>query len=68
MAALRGQVRPMTYGKKVRTIRVRVRITMPGSGARMRIADVQLQAGTVATGWSPHVTELPWSQGVVSGG
>lgn len=67
MAVALGQITPSLEGRKVRTIKMRVKITMPGSSAVLKIADVQLQAGTVATGWTPHVTELPWSQGVTSG-
>lgn len=67
MAAIRAQVRPQAFGKKVRTLRLRVKVKGRAS-ATVTVSDVMLQAGDTATGWSPHVTELLWSQGVVGSG
>lgn len=59
------QVRPQA-GKKVVKIRFRVTADLP-AGASASIGDVLVQAGGTATGWVPHVTELPWMAGVVGG-
>lgn len=67
MAAVRGQVRPGEAGKRVATLRLRVTVRDVPEGAVVRVTDVLLQAGTVASGWVPSVTELPWTQGVVGG-
>ena len=67
MTQLRGVLRPQTFQKKVKTLKVRLVVKAIPAGAATQVADVMLQAGATVTGWSPHVTELPWSQGVVGG-
>jgi hypothetical protein len=54
-------------GRRPLTIRVRLTVTAP-SPAGVTVADVLLQAGGTASGWVPHVTEMPWTAGVVGGG
>lgn len=52
---------------QVLTMRVRVTVTdTPAEGA-VRLTDIMLQAGSFVTGWTPNVTELPWSEGIVGG-
>lgn len=48
---------------------VRVRIAIGGlpAAATVQITDVMLQPGDLVSGWIPHVTELPWSAGIVGG-
>lgn len=51
-----------------RPLTIRVRLTAdPGVGRTIRVSDVLLQAGGTASGWVPHVTELPWTAGIVGG-
>lgn len=38
------------------------------SEAEVTVADVMLQPGGSASGWLPHVTEMPWSAGVTPDG
>lgn len=67
MAQQRATIRP-TGGKKLLTVRVRVTARAVPAGANVDVADTLLQAGSTVTGWVPHVTELPWTSGVTSGG
>lgn len=60
------QVRPQTATARPVTIRLRLAVSAP-AGAAVVVSDVLLQAGGTATGWVPHVTELPWTAGVVGG-
>ncbi len=60
------QVRPGAMGRVLK-VRIRVSVGLPAGGASVRVADVLLQAGGTATGWVPHVTEMPWTSGVVGG-
>ena len=53
-------------GQPVLTIRLRIQVKAPVGGT-VQIADVLLQAGTIATGWVPQVTEMPWISGVKTG-
>lgn len=66
MAERRATLRP-TKAARVLTIRLRIAAKGVPPGARVDIADVMLQAGATVTGWSPHVTELPWTSGIVGG-
>lgn len=61
-------VRPTqtTSGRRPLTIRIRLSAAAPPP-AGITVADVLLQAGGTATGWVPHVTEMPWIAGVVGG-
>lgn len=59
------QIRRTQDGRPL-TIRIRVAAT-PGAGRAIVVADVLLQAGGVASGWVPHVTEMPWMAGVLGG-
>ena len=54
-------------GRRPLTIRVRLSVAAP-LGAAVQVADVLLQAGSTASGWVPHVSELPWTVGVVGHG
>ena len=53
---------------RVLTIRLRVQFTTTTPGASIHLADLLLQAGTIATGWIPHVTEMPWIAGITARG
>lgn len=55
-------------GRRPLTIRVRLRVNSPNAASTATVADVLLQAGGTASGWVPHVSELPWTAGVVGGG
>lgn len=44
------------------------RMVLRLEGVNVTVADIMLQPGRSASGWLPHVTELPWIAGVISGG
>lgn len=46
---------------------IKLRVTSKGlpTGATVEVTDLMLQPGGVVSGWLPHVTELPWSAGIV---
>ena len=67
MAQQRAQLRPNTSGKKVLKIRLRVTNKTAPAGTETDVTDLMLQAGATVTGWGPHVTELPWTSGIVGG-
>lgn len=67
MAQHRAQLRPNTSGKKVLKLRLRVTNHAAPAGTETEITDLMLQAGGTVTGWGPHVTELPWTSGIVGG-
>jgi hypothetical protein len=63
-----AQIRPQdSYGKAALTLRVRLTVKDLPDGAQVKVADLLLQAGSTATGWVPHVTEMPWTAGIVGG-
>lgn len=66
MAQRRATLRP-SGGKKILTIRVRITAASVPNEAGVQVTDCLLQAGGTVTGWTPHVTELPWSSGIVGG-
>lgn len=61
------QITPGGSGGSVVTIRFRVQVTNPGSVGTTQVADMLVQSGNTATGWVPHVTEMPWTAGIVGG-
>lgn len=65
MALHRAQLRPQAAGKKVLKVRLRITCNQAPAGTETDVTDLMLQAGTTATGWGPHVTELPWTTGIV---
>lgn len=60
-----AQIRPAER-KRIVKLRLRVQVTNPDGGT-VTISDVLLQAGGTATGWVAHVTEMPWTAGIVGG-
>lgn len=60
-------VRPGDPSRRPLTIRIRLSVAAPAASARLVVGDVLLQAGGIASGWVPHVTEMPWTAGVVGG-
>jgi hypothetical protein len=44
------------------------RMVLRLEGSNVTVTDVMLQPGRNPSGWLPHVTELPWIAGVISGG
>lgn len=62
MAVRRVVVRNPNSYKQTLTIKVKVSTADPG----VKVTDLILQAGTVGTGWVSHITEMPWTTGVVS--
>jgi len=49
-----------------RVARLTVRIEIADPAAPVTVTDVMLQPGGAASGFLPHVTEMPWSAGVTS--
>jgi hypothetical protein len=66
MAKMMASIKPQTYIKQVLTIRLTLAINGVPTGANVNINDILLQAGDTATGWTPHVTELPWTAGITT--
>ncbi len=52
----------LSVSKRVARITLRIEVTDPA--AAVDVTDVMLQPGGSASGWLPHVSELPWSAGV----
>lgn len=52
-----------TFRVRGRVARLTVRIEALEPTDGVDVTDVMLQPGD-ATGWTPHVSELPWSAGV----
>ena len=50
-----------------RPLTIKVRLIVDPRAGTTRLTDVLLQAGGTASGWVPHVTEMPWGAGVVGG-
>lgn len=48
-------------------LRVRIAVGSLPVAATVQVTDVMLQPGGLVSGWIPHVTELPWSAGIVGG-
>ena len=46
--------------RKVKAIRVRV--TMTNATGDLYLTDLMLQSGSIATGWTGHVSEIPFTQ------
>ena len=68
MTQMAGRVRPtQAWGKNILTIKLRATVTGLPVGASVEVADVLFQAGGTVTGWVPHVTEMPWTSGIVGG-
>ncbi|UGS26317.1 hypothetical protein K8F61_17075 [Microbacterium resistens] len=53
-----------TFRVKGRVARMTLRIEVEAPSGGADVTDVMLQPGGNASGWLPHVTELPWSAGV----
>lgn len=51
-------------GKRVARVTLRIEISDPE--APIDVTDVMLQPGAAASGWLPHVSEMPWSAGVTA--
>lgn len=65
----RATLRPtLPPGARVLKIRIRITTTSIPAGAAVEITDAMMQPGSTVTGWAPHVTELPWTAGIVGGG
>ncbi len=61
-------LQPKQGGRPIHKIRLRIQTTHENPDGATTLADIQLQAGGTATGWVPHVTEMPWVAGVVGNG
>ncbi len=57
---MKGTFRPQ---KRVARMTLRVQVRNPGA-AGVVVTDVMLQPGAAASGFLPHVRELPWSGGI----
>lgn len=55
-----------TFRVTKRVARVTLRLEIANPAAAVDVTDVMLQPGSAASGFLPHVTELPWSAGVSS--
>ncbi|WP_191621815.1 hypothetical protein [Microbacterium caowuchunii] len=53
-----------TFRVNKRVARVTLRIEITDPAAALDVTDVMLQPGNAASGFLPHVSELPWSAGV----
>lgn len=53
-------------GGRVAKIKVRVTVKALPASAEVVVTDVMLQPGAAASGWIPHVSELPWSAGITA--
>jgi len=66
MTVMAAQCRPMQgYDRKIITLTLRVQVQDLPSNMTVTLTDVLLQAGNTVTGWVPHVTEMPWTAGIV---
>jgi hypothetical protein len=62
MAVFQIQARdasPKGYG---RLVTITVRLVMQDCAGEVYFTDIQLQAGSVATGWVGHVSEIQWTE------
>ena len=41
---------------------IRVRVTMTNAIGNLYLTDLMLQSGSIATGWTGHVSEIPFVQ------
>lgn len=50
-----------------RPAKIKLRVTSKSlpTGASVTVTDLMLQPDQVVSGWLPHVTELPWSAGII---
>ncbi len=55
-----------TFRVQKRVARITLRLEVRNPAAAVDVTDVMLQPGRSASGFLPHVSELPWSAGVVS--
>ena len=46
--------------RRVKSIRVRVTVT--NATGDLYLTDLMLQSGSIATGWTGHVSEIPFTQ------
>ena len=66
MAAMMAAVQPQeAMGKKILTMTLRLTADSIPTDATIQVTDVLFQAGDTVTGWVPHVTEMPWTAGIV---
>jgi hypothetical protein len=62
MASFQLQARdasPKGYG---RLVTITVRLVVQDCTGEVYFTDIQLQAGSVATGWVGHVSEIQWTE------
>lgn len=60
---MRGTFRP-----RREVARMTLRLEATGAATSVTVTDVMLQPGGAVSGWLPHVTELPWTAGIIGGG
>lgn len=51
---------------RVAKIKVRVTVKALPASSEVVVTDVMMQPGGTASGWLPHVSELPWSAGITA--
>lgn len=54
-----------TFRVNGRVLRMTLRVSVKNPTGGVDVTDVMLQPGGNSSGWLPHVTEMPWSAGVV---
>ena len=54
------QATGLDTSRKVKSIRVRVAMT--NTTGDLYLTDLMLQSGSIATGWTGHVSEFPFTQ------
>lgn len=50
---------PKNYGERIKSVTIRLSVT--DCTGIFYVTDIFLQAGTVATGWVGHPTEIRWT-------
>jgi hypothetical protein len=62
MAVFQIQVRDASLKGYGRLTTITVRLVMQDCSGEVYFTDIQLQAGSVATGWGGHVSEIQWTE------
>lgn len=54
-----AKIMPKNYGERIKSVTIRLSVT--DCTGIFYVTDIFLQAGTVATGWVGHPTEIRWT-------
>jgi len=61
MAAFSNVYRKIDPSVKKRVVAIKIRVCVTDCTGEFYITDMQLQGGSLPTGWVGHVSELPWT-------